>query len=423
MSDSLLCPKCGCQIEVSTVLASQIRENLRRESDAESRRRDAAANEREKKLQEREQALEGQQNDLEIEIARRLSEEKPQLLKHAEVKAKESLAVEFEDMQNELADTKRKLDDSHKAELQFRKDRRELEAKTQELELAVSRQLDSERETIRQTAKQEAVEENRLREAERDKIVTDLRHQIAELKRKSEQGIPQAQGEVMELHLEEILRRHFPTDTIEPVPVSYHGGDVLQRVHDSTGQECGIILWEAKRTKSWNDCWLPKLRDDQRAAKAHVAVLASTELPKGLTTFDCMDGVWVTSRGCLIGVAAALRAGLIEVARSKRTLDGKQTKVELLYNYFSGPEFCHRIQGIVEAFITMKDDVESEKRSMHRIWAKREKQLDRALVNTAGLYGDLGGLLGDNLPQIANLELAAITSGCDDKEANHAPWE
>src|SRR5438132_10227517 len=204
----------------------------------------------------------------------------------------------------------------------------------------------------------------------------------------------------MEVELEDLLRQHFPMDVIEPVRVGAHGGDVIQHVHDGAGLECGIILWEAKRTKTWNDAWLPKLRDDQRLAKAHLAVLASVEMPKGLATFGPMEGVWVTSRGCLLGLAAALRAGMLDVARTRRSLDGQHTKIEALANYFAGPEFQQRIEGIVEAFRTMKEDLESEKRSMQRIWAKRAKQLDRAATHTAGFYGDVSGILGDKLAQL-----------------------
>jgi hypothetical protein len=211
----------------------------------------------------------------------------------------------------------------------------------------------------------------------------------------------------MELVLEEFLRDSFPLDIIEAVPVSYHGGDVLHQIHDQGGRDCGTILWESKRTKCWNDGWLAKLRDDQRAAKAHVAVLVTTEMPKGVSTFACIDGVWVTNRHCLLGLAVALRFGMIEAGRVKRSVEGQQSKATLLHSYLSSTEFRQRIEGIVEALVRMKEDLDSERRSLHRLWAKREKQLDRAMLSTSGLYGDLGGLLGPSLPQIANFELPA----------------
>jgi hypothetical protein len=423
MADSLLCPKCGCQIEVSTVLASQIREHLQSEFEADARRKDAATSEREKKLRQREQSLDALRSDIDGEVARRVDAERARLLESAQASAKESLAVEFNDLKDQLAEMKGKLKDAQAAELQFRKERRELETKQQELELVVSRQLDTERETIRQTAKEEAVEENRLREADRDKLIADLRHQIDQLKRKSEQGSQQAQGEVLELMLEDLLRECFPQDCIEEVRVGAHGGDVLHGVYDATGEECGKILWESKRTKAWHDTWLPKLRDDQRAAKAQLAIIVTTEMPKGLSLFGCVDGVWITKRECLVGLAIALRSGLLEIARTRRSMQGQQTKMEFLYQYLVGPEFQQRVEGIIEAFATMKEDLDSERRSIHRIWAKREKQIDRALINTSGLYGDLASILGTSLPQIGCLELTHIPVQADETVVEKAPWE
>ena len=302
-------------------------------------------------------------------------------------------------------------------------ERRRLEEEKNALELTVTRTLDEERAKIRTEAKLQADEQHRLLQADKDKLVDDLRCQIAELKRRSEQAVPYAQGEVMELHLEDLLRDQFPHDSIEPVPVGAHGGDIVERIHDASGLDCGAILWESKRTKKWSDAWLPKLRNDQRLAKAHVAVVLSEELPKGLATFGFIDGVWVTSRPCLMGLAAALRQGMIEIARTRRSLQGQQSKMEVLYNYLASCEFRQRIEGIVEAFMTMKDDLESERRSMHRIWSKREKQLARAAANTAGLYGDLAGIVGAHLPQIANLELAAIVAEPEPLDAESLEME
>lgn len=408
MQDTIACPGCGCEITISETLAAQIRSQLRKEFDADARRKDTALAIRQKDLQKRESLVEASRRCIEQEVAGRLAQEQARLAQEAEDKVRATVALEFSDLREQLTDAGQRIAETQKAELQMRKDRRRLEEEKAALELTVNRTLDEERAKIRAEAKQEADNQHRLQQADKDKVVDDLRHQISELKRKSEQGVPYAQGEVMELHLEDSMRERFPHDTIEAVPVGAHGGDILQRVHDPSGLDCGIILWESKRTKKWSDAWLPKLRNDQRLSKAHVAVLTSEELPKGLMTFSFIDGVWVTSRQCLMGLAAALRHGMIEAARTRRSLQGQQTKVQVLYNYLASSEFRQRIEGIVEAFMTLRDDLESEKRSMHRIWSKREKQLERAAMNTAGLYGDLAGIVGPSLPQIANLDLAVI---------------
>jgi hypothetical protein len=375
MTDTIVCPSCGCEIAVSETLAAQIRQHLRLEFDQEARRKAHEIEGRLEGIREQEQELEASRKSIEQQVSARIAQEQVRLIEAARVKAEQSVALEIGDLQGQLGEARDKIIEAQKAELQLRRDRRELEERQQGLELTVSRTLDSERATIREQAKQEADEQHRLQEADRDRLIADLRAQIDELKRRSEKGSPQARGEVMELELEDILRDAFQHDTIDPVPVGTHGGDILQRVHDQSGNDCGAILWESKRTKNWSDAWLPKLRNDQRAVKAHVAILTSEELPKGLSNFGCIDGVWVTGRQCLMGLAAALRQGMIEAARTRRSLQGRQDKVEFLCTYLAGSEFRQRIEGIVEAFMTLRDDLESEKRSMHRLWAKREKQL------------------------------------------------
>ncbi len=409
MSDTLACPNCGFEIEVSAALTAQVRDHMRKEMDAQMQHSQAELLKREEGLRQREMELNAASQSLDQEVLARLDQERTRLLQDAKSEALESVALEMHYLREQLTGAKDKLEQAQRAELQVRKERRELEDQKQEWELTVARQLDEERNKIREAAMQDAAEEYRLKEADKEQLVADLRRQILVLKRRSEQGSQQAQGEVAEIELEDLLRQRFPYDAIEAVPKGIHGGDVLQHVHDAGGQRCGTILWECKRTKSWNDYWLEKLRDDQRTAKAHLAALLTTEMPKDLSTFGCLDGIWVTSRSCVVGVAAALRAGLVEAARVRRSVEGIQSKVELVYQYVTGPEFRQRVEGIVDAFLAMQEDLAFEKRSFRRLWAKREKQIDRVVVNTASLYGDLSGIFGASLPQIANLELKSLT--------------
>src|SRR5581483_1114244 len=296
-------------------------------------------------------------------VAEQIAKQRKLLSDEALEKAREQVTVELRDKDQQLSDATEKLKAAQAAELAARKERRELEEQKQTLELTLTRRLDEERSKIRDTAKKEAMEERQLKEAEKEKLINDLRSQIEDLKRKSEQGSQQLQGEVLEEALEQLLRQHFPFDEITPVPKGVHGGDVVQTVRDASGTVCGIILWESKRTKTWSDSWLPKLRDDQRAAKAQIAVLLTLELPKDVTTFRFCDGIWVTSNACAISLASALRSGLIEVAAAKRSVDGRNDKMEHLYSYLSGAEFRHRVEGIVEAFVTLREELETEKRA------------------------------------------------------------
>jgi hypothetical protein len=404
VSDSVICPQCQHEIEVTEVLSAQLRGQLQKEFDAQLRRKDSDFEKREREIAKAREEVARAQQDIGRRVSEQLAKERKQLEGDLLVKAREQVAVELRDRDQQLAETSEKLKAAQETELALRKERRALEEEKATLELSVSRRLDEERSKIRDAAKKEAADERQLKDAEKDKLISDLRVQLDDMKRRAEQGSQQLQGEVLETTLEDLLRQQFPFDEITSVPKGVHGGDVTHLVRDASGAICGTILWESKRTKNWSDSWLPKLRDDQRAAKAQVAILASLELPKDVTTFRNIDGVWVTSVACAISLAHALRAGLLEVGAAKRALDGRQDKMELLYNYLSGQEFRHRVEGIAEAFKTLREELETEKRSTQRMWAKREKQLERAAAQTAGMYGDLSGIIGGALPRIEQLE-------------------
>ena len=209
-----------------------------------------------------------------------------------------------------------------------------------------------------------------------------MRKQIEDLKRRAEQGSQQLQGEVQELELENLLRTKFPFDAIEPVPKGEFGGDVLHRVVGTGGQSGGTILWETKRTKNWSDAWLTKLREDQRTAKAEIAVIVSQILPKGVETFEMVEGVWVTHPRAALPVAFILRQSLLELATARQSTEGQQTKTEMVYQYLTGPRFRQRVEAIVEAFTSMQDDLTAEKKVIQRQWAKRQTQIDNVMQST-----------------------------------------
>jgi hypothetical protein len=212
---------------------------------------------------------------------------------------------------------------------------------------------------------------------------------------------------VQERAVERLLRDLFPGDEVLPVPKGVHGGDVIQRVIERD-RDCGAVLWESKRTRRWYDGWTAKARDDQRAAGAAHAVIVTETMPEGCDTFTHADGVWITTRRCAPGVAAAVRAALVAVAGAQRAVAGKQEKADALYRYLIGPEFRNRVSGIAEAFVEMLGDLEAERRSTQRLWAKREKQLRRAAINTSAFYGDIQGVLGSEVAAIEKLELPAL---------------
>jgi hypothetical protein len=192
------------------------------------------------------------------------------------------------------------------------------------------------------------------------------------------------------------------------VPKGEFGGDALQKVNSQSGVPCGSILWESKRTKTWSDSWLTKLRDDQRTAKADVCVIVTQTLPKVVETFDLIDNVWVTTPRAAIPVAPMLRQGLLQISQTRALSQGQHTKAEMVYEYLTSTRFRQRIEAIVEAFTLMQEDLDKERKVITKQWAKRGEQIERIMNSTVGMYGDLQGIAGKSLQEIEGLDMLAL---------------
>ena len=376
-----------------------------------------AAQEKELAIRKREREIEQQRADLEQSLRKKLNEERASLISQVQAKAREELGVQLRDRETALAELQAKVQQATAKELAFLKEKRDLEEKARNADLEAERRLQEQLQAVREQALKEIDEQHRLKLMENEQKVQTLLKQIEEMKRKAEQGSQQAQGEVQEVALEELLGDLFRKDSIEPVPKGVRGADVIQRVFDDSGMDCGLILWESKRTRHWSKDWLPKLRDDLRAVKASRSVIVSEQLPERIQHFGQIEGVWVVSWACVYPVAAVLREGLIGAAKARRALEGQHGKMELVYNYLTGQEFCNRVSGIVEAFVTMGKDLEEEKRAFTTRWNRRAKQLERVLLSTSGLYGDLQGIIGSTLPEIRGMSLSALDDGQPDGKA------
>ncbi|WP_447974781.1 DUF2130 domain-containing protein [Nitrospira sp. Kam-Ns4a] len=331
-------------------------------------------------------------------------------VKQAESRAKEQSAQDLKLLREQLAEQERKTREAQEAELALRKEKAALEARARELDLEVARRVDAEKQKLEEQLRKLAADEQALKLKEKDKQIEDLKALLEEARRKSEQGSQERQGEVLELDLEASLSRAFPQDHIKPVPKGMRGADVIQEVRDGSLRPCGTIIWETKNTKGWSPAWLAKLKDDQRAAGAGVAVLVSVALPEEVTTFGLVDGVWVTSLACYLPLAVALREQLIRTAFARQAAEGMQEKMAALYRYLAGDEFRHRVEALVETFKAMEDQLAKERRAMEKLWAERAKQIERLMTNTAGMYGAIRGAIGGQWPEIPALDLGALPS-------------
>jgi hypothetical protein len=412
---TVVCPQCKTEIKLTESLAAPLLESVRRDYEQRLTQKDAEVARHEKTLQEREATLQKAKESLDEEVAAKLQRERAGIAAEEAKKAKRALendldqrAKEITELQEILKQRDVKLAEAQKAQAEVTRKQRELEDAKRELELTVAKRVQAELDAACDKAKKDAEEELKLKVLEKEQTIASMQRQIEDLKRRAEQGSQQLQGEVQELEIETLLSSRFPRDMIQPVPKGEFGGDVLHRVVGPLGQPCGTILWESKRTKNWSDTWLPKLREDQRTAKAEIAVIISQALPKDVETFDLVDGVWVAHPRVLLPIAITLRNTLIEVASARQASEGQQTKMEMVYQYLTGQRFRQRVQAIVEAFSSMREDLDRERKAITKQWAKREEQIDRVMQATVGMYGDLQGIAGKTLQEIEGLEFQGL---------------
>jgi hypothetical protein len=376
---SISCPSCGRKIPLTRALRAEIEASLT-------------------------QRFEDRERELEQAYRRQRDEDLQQAWKEAAAVAEKQLGDELGLLRGQVSDQKKLLEEARKAELELRRRESEMERKHQELELTVARQLDAERARIVADTQARLTESHRLKDAEKERQLADMRRQIEDLRRKAEQGSQQLQGEAGEGELETLLRSNFPQDEVNGIAAGTRGADIHQIVVDVRGRRCGAILWECKNARNWSDGWIAKLKQDQRSLHADVAVLVSVTLPKGCVRFAAVDGVIVSDFASAAALAAVIRGHLLQLEQARCAAANKGEKLELLHRYLSGVEFRQRVEAVVEAFAAMRQELVQERRAADRQWARRSRQIDSVTFNIAGMYGDLQGLV-PALPAIAVLEL------------------
>lgn len=367
LTDVLLCPKCGHSLSAS--MRADIENHIRKEFE-----------------QERAEWLTAQQTRI-------------------EKKAMEAAAAEMEDLRESLAEKEKTNDRLRKEQLSLRKKERELEAAQAELKLEVERRLEKEKKKVLEQAVESVSEQNRLKLAEKDKLLSDMQKQIEELKRRSDVTSQKLQGDVQEEDLYDRLAAAFPEDEVSRVKSGKNGADVLLIVHNSRGQVCGKILFESKRTKSFQQDWIGKLRGDMREERAEVGVIVSEVLPKEAAHASCIDGVWVVSVPVAIAFTNVLRLQLIEIKTIEAKLETTGSTRDEIFAFVTGPIFRQRLVSILEGFVAMQQQLESEQRAMQTQWAKRSQAIQSVIQSTSMLYGEMSGIA--TLPEIPQLALTS----------------
>lgn len=403
----ITCPRCGELISIDDVLTHQIEGKIKKSYEEKQKAKEIEFEQKAEALKKQAAEIDANRKNVDSIVAEKvtnqLSVEKVRLYKEAKVEIEKEQEAKTALLEEQLKNKNEKLMEAQKNEIELRRDKDKLEEDKRTFELEKARQIDEMKKNIYEEAAKKAAEEQQYVIAQLNKKLTDAIKAKDEFARKLEQGSQQAQGEVLELALEEILKIEFPLDEIIPVPKGVSGADVIQKVFDRAGRACGQIVWEFKKTKAWSDGWIQKLKDDQRAIKADIAVIVSAALPEGVRGYVFREGIWICEIGLIVALAMALRMNLEAITREKAMSVGKNEKMEVLYNYLTGVEFKQRVEAILEAFSSMEEGLKKERMAYEKIWAEREKQLKRVMSSTIGMYGDLSGLIA--LPQIRLLEL------------------
>ena len=437
------CPKCGEPVPLTEALAAPLLAAKEAEFAAQLRaeeRKTAAAREAAEAAQQRlaaDQAkLTRERNDLaqqreddgrriDAEVARRtreqvdqqlsvqLGEEKKRITAMEEQRATQRVSDQLADkdrtlreLMERMAAVTARLDASQRNESELRRKELAAEDRLRDMELAKGREIAAGAELARQRAIESEAQRHQLAMSDKDRIIREMSAKLEDAARKAQLGSQQAQGETLEVLLEAQLRSKFPFDVVEPIAKGVSGADVLQIVRDEGGRECGRILWESKRTQHWSAGWLPKLKTDQRNAKADLAVLISQAMPPEVQHFNEVDGVWVSSLSCTVPVATALRASLLQLGQHRRANEGAQSKAELMYEYLNGPQFRGMMQALAAQWDDMQKELADEKKSTQKRWAKREKQIDLLLTSTSGIYGHIQAIAGRDFKTIEAFEEA-----------------
>src|SRR5574343_671620 len=275
------------------------------------------------------------------------------------------------------------------------------EAIEAQLQRNLKHQLIQKKEKIRKLEE----EKNELKVKELLKQLEDQKKLTEEMKRKQEQGSMQMQGEVQELAIEEFIMQNFPLDTLEEIKKGATGADCLQIVNTREVQNCGTIYYESKRTKAFQPAWIEKFKNDIRTKKANIGVLVTEVMPSDMERMGMKDGIWICTFEEFKGLSAVLRQSLIQISQAVQSQENKGDKMEMLYDFLTSNEFRLQIEGIVEGFSQMQADLISEKRAMQRIWSQREKQIEKVILNTTNMYGNIRGIAGNAVQAVRALEL------------------
>ncbi|HEX7367037.1 MAG TPA: DUF2130 domain-containing protein [Pelobium sp.] len=422
MPTEVKCPNCSHAFPIEEVMAEEFKNDLRKKMLEFQKKKDDEAKKKDEEYQKKEQEFlqkEKQQatlfqQKLALEMAqlqKQADADKAALQKQLEENLRKSIASDFENqlqlLQNTNKESEEKLKQARLKELDFLRKEAALKTREEELELSLQRKLQEERITYAEQIRKQEAEKSQLKETEFQLKLKEYEQKIEaqnklvdEMKRKAEQGSMQLQGESQELIVEQLLQSNFPFDVITEVGKGVRGADCIQTIRNASGQECGKIIYESKRTKDFGGDWIEKLKKDKIAIGADVAVIVTQCYPKGMDCFGEKDGVWICSFEELKAVTFVLRDGIIKLYAATKSQENRGDKMHMLYDYLTSSEFNSQWSAISEGFMSMKASIQTERNAMEKLWKTREKQLEKVLLNAVHISGSVEGIAGKDVVKL-----------------------
>lgn len=401
------CPDCGCKIDLDEIQYHKMEKEFQEKFNQQQAKLQKEFEKKISLFNAKERALEEQEKAQADFLKARIKEEKKAMKKKLKKELEEENEERILDMNQELKEKTEKIKELNGAKAKIEKLQRQNEELEGKMKLELQKQLNEKMDEERSAMQKQMQEESTLKSLEQKKVIEGLTKKIAELQQRATQGSMQLQGEIQEILIEEYLEASFPYDKIDEIKKGANGADCKQEVCNDIGQSCGWIYYESKNTKAFSQKWIAKFKADMRVMGADVGVLVTKALPKGHVRATMIDGVWICTIEEFKSLSLVLRKSLIDLGELRSSQMNRGDKTSLLYNFLTGPAFKQYVEGIVEGFTQMKQDLEKEKRSFKSMWKQRELQLDKVLNNTTDLYGSVRGIAGNAIGGIEQLELPA----------------
>lgn len=408
MANKIKCPRCGEEIDIENLIQAEAKDTLDKKLAQQKAELD-------KQLEEYKKQTESLKSQLEKEKEKAIDDalkSQKQEFKAKEEELKKNIREEqkeaYQELEKELEEKSLQIKELNKLKAEKSRLEREKEELQEKIIADTEKEFSQKLIEEKQKYQKQAEEKFELQIKELQKQLQDQKDLTEEMKKRQEQGSMQLQGEVQELAIEKYLKENYIYDEIKEVGKGDMGADSLQIVNTSYKPNCGTIYYESKRTKTFKEDWIAKFKNDIQEKGADIGVLVTAVYPKNMTRMGMRDGVYICTYEEFKALSFILRETLIKISDTKTLQENRHEKSAILYNYLTSTEFRFQFETIVNAFVGLQNDLESEKRAMNKLWKKREKEIQNVLSATTDMYGAIQGISGNAIQRVEALELPLL---------------